>query len=432
MSAVQVVEAEEPAADPLVARLDGLLAELGGAVADCTLVSDAARIDRIARLEQLRAVTAALQAAECVRFAQSQVTAQMAVKVHPRVIGRGVADQIALACKLSPVAGSRRLTVARALWFDLPDTYARLTAGHLSEQVAEIVVSETRHLDARTRRDVDTQIVEAGICELGVRSAAACARTHAYQADPDGYSDRGRTERQHRRVSLRPAPDTMAVLSGYLPVEHGVACYAALKKHADSLIGAGDERSRNQIMADTLVERLTGQTRAEDINIEVQLLIPIDSLTDPHNSRTATVAGCGPLPGPLARHIITTSAGRKWWRRLFTAPHPAGRGPIIGGDPHRRRFDGRLAKLIILRDQHCRDPYCDAAIRHLDHILRHQDRGPTTLANGRGTCARGNYVREMPGWRVDLIHTGLTGQPHTITVTTPTGHHYHSRAPDPP
>jgi hypothetical protein len=83
MSAVQVVEAERPAADPLVARLDGLLAELGAAVADCTAVSDAARIDRIARLEQLRAVTAALQAAECVRFAQSQVAEQMAAKVRP-------------------------------------------------------------------------------------------------------------------------------------------------------------------------------------------------------------------------------------------------------------------------------------------------------------------------------------------------------------
>jgi hypothetical protein len=96
------------------------------------------------------------------------------------------------------------------------------------------------------------------------------------------------------------------------------------------------------------------------------------------------------------------------------------------------RFESWLAKLITLRDQHCRDPFCDAAIRHLDHILRHRNHGPTTLANGRGTCARGNYIREMPGWRVDLIHSGLEGRPHTISVTTPTGHTYHSRAPDPP
>jgi hypothetical protein len=372
MSAVQVVEVEEPA-DPLVARLDGLLAELGAAVADCTHASDAARIDRIARLEQLRAVTAALQAAECVRFAQSQVAEQMAAKVRPEVIGRGIADQIALACKLSPVTGSRRLGIARALWFDLPETYAQLTAGRLSEQVADIVVSETRHLDAKTRRIVDSQIVAAGISDMGLRSAAACARRYAYEADPEGYTDRGRTERIHRRVGIRPAPDTMAILSGYLPVEQAVACYAALKKHTDSLIAIGDERSLDQIMADTLVAWLTGQARPQDIDVEVQILIPIDSLTDPHSPRTATIPGTGPLPGPLAREIITSSGGRKWWRRLFTARHPDGGGPIVGGDPHRRRFDGWLAKLITLRDQHCRDPFCDAAIRHLDHILRHQN-----------------------------------------------------------
>jgi hypothetical protein len=431
MSALQVVEAEESAADPLVARLDRLLAELGAEVAAADEVDDATRIDRIARLEKLRSVTAALQAAECVRFAQSQVAEQMAAKVAPEAIGRGIADQIALACKLSPFAGSRRLGVARALWFDLPDTYTQLTAGRLSERVAEIVVSETRHLDARTRRDVDTQIVAAGISDMGLKSAAACARKYAYEADPEGYTDRGRTERKHRRVGLRPAPDTMAILSGYLPVEQGVACYAALKKHTDAVIAAGDERSRDQIMADTLVEWLTGQTRPQDINVDVQILMPIDSLTDLQNSRTATVAGCGPLPGPLARQIIITSAGRKWWQRLFTAHHD-GCGPIIGGDPHRRRFDGWLAKLITLRDQHCRDPHCDAAIRHLDHILRYQDRGLTTLANGRGTCARGNYIREMPGWRVDVVYSGLDGQPHTIAVNTPTGHTYYSRAPDPP
>lgn len=44
------------------------------------------------------------------------------------------------------------------------------------------------------------------------------------KADREGYVQRGRTERKHRRVNLRPAPDTMSFLSGYLPAEQGVAC----------------------------------------------------------------------------------------------------------------------------------------------------------------------------------------------------------------
>jgi hypothetical protein len=73
--------------DALVVRLDEMLTELAEAVADDTATSDAARIDRIGRLEKLRAVTAALQAAESVRFAQSQVAEQFAADVHPEVMG---------------------------------------------------------------------------------------------------------------------------------------------------------------------------------------------------------------------------------------------------------------------------------------------------------------------------------------------------------
>jgi hypothetical protein len=90
MSAIQI---EPPSTDPVVARLDQVLAELAAVVADCTPVADADRIDGIARLEKLRSVTAALQAAESVRFAQSQVAEQLAADVHPERIGRGMPNR---------------------------------------------------------------------------------------------------------------------------------------------------------------------------------------------------------------------------------------------------------------------------------------------------------------------------------------------------
>ena len=431
MSAVQ---AEPPSPDGLVGRLDEMLAELADAVADDHPVLDADRIDRIARLEKLRAVTAALQAAESVRFAQSQAAAQLTAQVHPTKFGRGIAEQIGLACHISPVTAARRLNTARALWFELPNTYAQLVTGRLSERIAETVAAETRHLDPDTRRHVDTQLQAAGIGRMGFKAATACTRKLAYQADRQGYLQRGRTERKHRRVGLRPAPDTMAVLTGYLPVEQGIACYAALRRHADTAVATGDRRTRDQIIADTLVERLTGQTKADDVNVELQLMMPLDALINPHDPSAAVIPGYGPLPQELAWKILTTRRGRKWWRRLFTAPSDVkGRsGPIVGGDPTGRHFAGWLTKLIRLRDQTCRDPYCDASIRHIDHITRHTDGGPTTYINGRGTCARGNQVREMPGWRIKLIDCGFHSEPHKIIITTPTGHHYLSRAPDPP
>jgi hypothetical protein len=178
-------------------------------------------------------------------------------------------------------------------------------------------------------------------------------------------------------------------------------------------------------MADTLVERVTGQAKAADVNVELQIAMPLDALLDANN-HAADLDGYGPLPADLARDLLATSKGRLWWRRLYAAPVG---GPLVDGDPHRRHFDGYVRKLIMWRDRRCRDPFCDAPIRHIDHIQRYSDGGLTVYPNGRGECERGNYAREMPGWKVEVACGGLDGQRHTIKITTPTGHTYLSRAP---
>ena len=119
-----------------------------------------------------------------------------------------------------------------------------MSVGEISEYVASLVIAETRHLDAGTRREVDAKIAAAGISQMGPRSAAACARKHSYEADHEGYVQRGRTEHKHRRVSLRPAPDTMSLLTGYLPAEQGVACLKSLRDHTDTLKAGGDQVPR--------------------------------------------------------------------------------------------------------------------------------------------------------------------------------------------
>jgi hypothetical protein len=418
---------------------DEITAELAAVLARFTALAeepeddaaDGARIDRIALLERIRAATAAAQHTQMVRFARSQVEAHIADDaLDPKAVGRGIGDQIALACRISPFTGSRRLAVAGALHADLPGIRGLLATGRISEDTAQLVVAETNHLDPERRRLVDTRLCADGIERLSARRAAALARTYAYEADPAGYVARGRTARADRRVTLRPAPDTMSLFTGFLPVEQGVACLAALRRHTDALIAAGDARGRGQIMADTLVERVTGQARATDVNVEVGIVMSVDSLVGGTDGTggpgSAEVVGHGPVPAGIARDLLRSTLGRRWWRRLFTMPDG---GPLVGGDSRRRAFDGVLAGLIAVRDGgRCRDPYCDAPIRHIDHILPHRAGGPTSFANGRGVCARGNYVRELPGWEVELVDDGLGRHPHTVRTTTPTGHSYLSRA----
>ena len=54
-------------------------------------------------------------------------------------------------------------------------------------------------------------------------------------------------------------------------------------------------------MADTLVERLTGQARAGDVNVEVGIVLPLDALLDPDSPATGELVGHGPLPGGIVR-----------------------------------------------------------------------------------------------------------------------------------
>ena len=100
-------------------------------------------------------------------------------------------------------------------------------------------------------------------------------------------------------------------------------------------------------------------------------------------------------------------------------------------DTHRQLFAGQLRHLVILRDQFCRTPWCDAPIRHTDHPTPRHQQGPTTEHNAQGLCEACNYAKDAPGWHVTPTQTHPHHR-HTVTTTTPTGHHYTSEAPRPP
>jgi hypothetical protein len=78
----------------------------------------------------------------------------------------------------------------------------------------------------------------------------------------------------------------------------------------------------------------------------------------------------------------------------------------------------------------CRDPFCDAAIRHIDHITRDADGRLTPFTNGRGVCARGNLIEKCRLANKPTAVTRAAAQDHHHDTTQ--RHHYLSRAPDPP
>jgi hypothetical protein len=389
-------------------------------------VGDGERVDQIRLLEELKSAAAAVQAQVAAEFAASQEAAQAEAGVPAAEVGQGVAAQVGLARRESPFKARRYLGWAKIVTTELPHTLEALRRGETTEWRAMLVGRETGWLSARHRAQVDAALA-GHLGGWGDRRTAAEARKVAVRLDPHGAADRARTAPRDRRVSLRPAPDTMCYLTGLLPVQQGVAVLAALTRQADALRSAGDPRSRGQLMADTLVQRVTGQATAPATPVEVNLVMSDRSLLGA-DDEPAHLAGYGPVPAPLARRMLREAddTTRIWVRRLFTRPET---GQLVAMDSQRRFFDGGLRRFLIARDQYCRTPWCGAPIRHGDHVIPVQDGGPTSADNGQGLCQACNHTKQAPGWRTAPAPAGAA---EAVTITTPTGHTYTSRAPDPP
>jgi hypothetical protein len=396
--------------------LPALISTLAGLRTDC---DDALRVDQIRQLEELKSAVAAAQARVTAAFVASQREANRAAGVKPEHAERGIAHQVALAKRTSPFHARRYVGWATILTAELPATFARLQAGETSEWRAMIVARETGWLSRDHRAVVDAELAPQ-LESLGDRKTENQAKKIAYRLDPHGYTGRlGRAETE-RRVTLRPAPDVMARLSALVPVAQGIAAHTALAKAADALIGTGDSRSRGQLMADLLVQRLTGQASAGAVPVEVQVLIDADTLLG-EGTEPAQITGHGPVPAPWARDLLLERGGPRWIRRLFTRP---GTSELIAMDSRKRLFTEGQRRFITARDQVCRTPWCEAPIRHTDHIVPAEDGGPTSTGNGDGRCVACNLGKQTPGWREKPGHDG------EFTITTQTGHRYRSRAPD--
>ena len=390
---------------------------------------DAERIDLIRSLEELKAAAEAAQARLTADFDASQRAEQAATGLPARRQGEGIAGQIALARRESPVRGGIHLGLAKALVHEMPGTLAAMTSGRLSEYRATLLARETASVSRQDRATIDaTMTADLDALEgTGDRSLVGRARRLAYELDPESVVRRNRKAESERTVTIRPAPDTMSYVTALVPVVQGVAMYAALRRAADSARAAGDPRASGQVMADTLVQRVTGQATAEAVPVSVGLVMTDRSLLGADHT-PAELEAAGPVPAVWARELVAQTLDRgsgAWLHRLFANPTT---GRLVAMDSRQRRVPGALSTLIRTRDGHCRTPWCDAPIRHDDHVVDVAARGPTSEANLQGLCERCNHAKQAPGWHA----RPRAGPRHTVEVTTPTGHRYRSTAPPVP
>src|SRR5664279_5412725 len=220
---------------------------------ETTLSSDdlAQFVDRLAAVDDTTADAELTDA-----FAAAQTAVQPAGQQRNTSVQRSIAAQIGLARRDSPARGGRHLGLANILLHEMPNVYTALRSGDITEWRATLIARETACLSVADRRLVDEELA-GQLPALSDRQAAHAAARVAQRLDPAHSVARIRKALGDRRVSIRPAPDTMSYVSALLPVAQGVAVYAALNRHASTATATGDCRSRGQLMADEFVTRIT-------------------------------------------------------------------------------------------------------------------------------------------------------------------------------
>ena len=222
-------------------------------------VDPSALVDVIARLEEVKNAAAAAQAQAEALFMAQQRLAQARAGVVREKLGKGVAEQVALARHESAARGRQLCGLAQVVVREMPHAMAAFSAGILSEYGAGILARETACLTLEHRAAVDALVCadQGLLATMGNRELGAAAKKAGLALDPAAVAKRYARAESERYVSLRPAADGMTLLTALLPLRQGVRALHLLTRIADAAKAAGDERGTGQLMADTLLHRLT-------------------------------------------------------------------------------------------------------------------------------------------------------------------------------
>ncbi|MFI2489287.1 DUF222 domain-containing protein [Promicromonospora kroppenstedtii] len=395
-------------------------------------------VDLLGELESVKNAITATQARLTVALDEATRADEARQSIRAERQGRGVPNQVGAALRVSPHAGAGFVSTSRVWVTQMPHTFAALQTGVLSQWRATLLVRETSHLSLEHRALIDEEICGpthlTELSRMSTRRLIARIKELAARLDVHACVNRNAKAVSERRVSIRPAPDLMVYLTALVPMAQGVQAYAQLKTTAETAKATSDERGVGQIMADTLIERTTTREpgHANDVPVTINLLVSDDTLLAAGNQPAVVVegapAGVGVVPAPVARnlaaHAIETDTA--WLRSIYVNPH----GRLLATTSTSRFHPPGLSNLLRAREQGiCATTWCDAPVRHTDHITPHAEGGPTSLDNGQGLCARCNHAKQAPGWSQKT--TQLNGL-HAVETITPTGHTYVSVAPTPP
>jgi hypothetical protein len=287
-----------------------------------------------------------------------------------------VEAEVGLALRVPPATASSLLHLALTLSRRLPQTFAALEAGELTQRAAELIADESANLDvAQCSGLEDAVLPEAG--QRSYRSLRAKVRREVERLDAEAVRKRAEKAREERCVYVKDGHDGMATLCLEVPAEVAHAIYAAIN---DKVL-SNQALQRNEAADASLVlaardERRIGAQRADTM---VDLL--------------ATGLGIDPWSPPVPESSFLTEdqiAHLNKGANTYT-PSPA------------------MTKAVRNRDKHCRFPGCRRPARHcdLDHTIPFVKVGGKLIGPGTvyfnlgAVCRFHHQIKAMPGWHLE-------------------------------
>ncbi|MGO2634710.1 MAG: DUF222 domain-containing protein, partial [Galactobacter sp.] len=250
---------------------------------------------------------------------------------------------------------------------------------------------------ARATKSVPEDFLKTHHVGCGGEPGNPCTQTHADDPDHEQTHDHASTE-PDAEGEPNTAGELCAPTVGFADVETVGDLFEHLLPGQEGSIGeqasTGETGRAGGVWVPDGMEYdpTLGLLLPAGVGVHVNLVMT-DLAAFGITDQPAQLFGLGPIPADMARELVQTAHTRHaaTLRRLYTEP---GSGALMKMESAARAFPDGLGQMISIRDGHCRYPFCDAPIRHLDHIQPHADGGATSYGNGQGLCARHNLLKE--------------------------------------
>ncbi len=415
LSLAEITDDPDQAAAWLAAEAPGPDAVGALSLLDPGMLSYGGRVDVLVALERQLAWLAGVQQCVLAAMAADDVSAD-----------RWVREEVGCALRLSALTAQRRLAVAETLAGTLAETGRALHRGRIGYLHALTLAEATYPLDDETAAAMEARVLpRAGAQTLA--EFKRCVRRAVHALDPARVEEQRAQAMTERRVCVSPRDDGMTELWALLPAEGAAAVMTAIDCLA-SVTSATDERTADQRRADALVDLGIAALhdpllpKAQGMRPSIQVTVALSTLLG-LDEQPGELAGHGPIPASLARHLAADQTGT--WRRLLTDP-TTGQLLDYGRTTYRPPKD--LTDFVIARDQTCAFPGCSRAAHRcdLDHRLPYNKGGSTNPENIEPLCKRHHRLKHEAGWKLDRQAEG------SYHWTSPRGHHYQSQPPDLP